>query len=127
MMIEVIPTGLDDRVLGVRVTGPIERGDLDAVAAAFEEKLRRHKRLRIYAEIVDMGKVTPSALLEDLRLSMRHFRDVEREAIVADAGWLALLARAGNLVPGIEVRCFSWLDKGKALEWINVSPGAGPK
>jgi len=124
-MIELMPAGLDDRVLGLRISGPIEQTDLDAVAVAFDQKLERHPRLRIYAEVQDLGKITPAALLEDLRLSMRHFRDVEREAIVADAGWLALLARAGDLFPGIEVRQFSWLEKDKALAWINAEGPGG--
>jgi hypothetical protein len=119
-MIELIPTGPDERVLGMRISGPIERSDLDTVAAAFEDKLKHHRRLRIYAEVRDMGGITPAALIEDLRLSLRHFRDVEREAIVVDADWLALLARAGDLLPGIEVRQFSWLDKDEALAWINT-------
>jgi hypothetical protein len=122
-MIELIPTGPDERVLGMRISGPIERTDLDTVAAAFEEKLKRHRRLRIYAEVRDMGGITPAALMEDLRLSLRHFRDVEREAFVVDAHWLALLARAGDLLPGIEVRQFSWLEKDEALAWINADGG----
>jgi hypothetical protein len=127
-MIELIPTVLDDRVLGMRIRGGIDRADLDTVAAAFEDKLERHARVRIYAEVEEVGGLTPAALLEDLRLSLRHFRDVEREAIVTDSGWLDLPAKAGNLLPGIEVRAFSWLDKGEALAWISdeeASPRAG--
>jgi len=124
-MIELIPNGFDDRVLGLRISGPIERADLDTIADEFGDKLERHKRLRIYAEVRDMGGIRPSALIEDLRLSLRHFKDVEREAIVADADWLALLARAGDLLPGIEVRQFSWLEKDKALAWINADGPGG--
>jgi hypothetical protein len=58
-------------------------------------------------------------LIEDLRLFLRHFRDVEREVIVADAAWLQLLASAGDLLPGVEIRRFSWLEKDQALQWIN--------
>lgn len=119
-MIELIPDGLHDRVLGLRISGSIERPDLDAVGAVFEDKLGRHKRLRIYAEVQDLGGISPAALMEDLRLSVRHFRDVEREAIVTEAGWLEVLARAGDLLPGIAVRHFSWLEKSQALEWINA-------
>jgi hypothetical protein len=119
-MIEIMSVGLDDRVLGLRVKGPIERTDVDAVAVAFERKLQRHKPLRIYAEVDAIGSISPAALMEDLRLSLRHFRDVEREAIVSDESWLTLLARAGDLLPGIEVRSYPWSEKAQALEWINA-------
>lgn len=125
-MIELIPTGVDDRVVGIRIRGGIDRADLDAVAAAFEDKLERHSRVRIYAEVQDLGRLSPDALLQDLRLSVRHFRDVEREAIVTDAVWLDLLAKAGNLLPGIEVRAFAWPEKGKALAWINEGETSRP-
>jgi hypothetical protein len=118
-MIELIPTDLDERVLGLRINGPIEKADLDLVAIAFEEKLRRYPRIRIYTEVQDIGSISPAALIENLRLSLGHFHDVERQAIVADAYWLALLAQAGNLLPNTDVRQFSWSEKGKAIAWIN--------
>ena len=124
-MIEPIPTNLNDRVLGLRINGPIEKADLDLdldldlVAIAFEHKVQRYPRLRIYAEVQEVGSISPAALIENLGLSLGHFQDVERQAIVADADWLALLAKTGDLLPGIEVRQFSWADKDKAIAWIN--------
>jgi hypothetical protein len=118
-MIEPIPTNLNDRVLGLRINGPIEKADLDLIAIAFEQKLQRYPRLRIYAEVQEVGSISPAALLENLALLLGHFHDVERQAIVADADWSALLAKAGDLLPGIEVRQFAWADKNKAIAWIN--------
>jgi hypothetical protein len=54
-MIELISTGLDDRVLGLRVRGPIDRADLEAVAAVLADKRTRRERLRIYAEVEQLG------------------------------------------------------------------------
>jgi hypothetical protein len=118
-MIELIEAGLDEKVLAMRISGSIERRDLDLVAAALEEKLLGRTRVRIYVEIQELEGISPQALLEDLRLSLRHFRQVEREAIVTGATWLKLLARLGGLIPGIEVRQFSWIEKDEALQWIN--------
>ncbi len=39
-MIKRIPTGPDERVLGLRISVSIEREDLNAVRKAFEDKLR---------------------------------------------------------------------------------------
>jgi isocitrate lyase len=118
-MIEILTIGLNDRVLGLRVRGSVEQSDLDRVAAALEAKLEHHRPLRIYAEIQDLGAISPMAVLQDLRLAVSHFRDVEREAVVSDAGWLSALARAGDLVPGMDVRAYSWAEQPKAIEWIN--------
>jgi len=118
-MIEFISVGLEDRVLGLRIRGRIERTDLEAVTLALEDKLTRHERVRVYAEVDDLGGISPSALLADLRLGVRHYRDVDREAVVTDASWMAALAKAGNLLPGIEVRAFETKDKASAQAWIN--------
>jgi hypothetical protein len=117
-MIEVIPTGPDDRVLGLRINGAIERADVETAGAALKEKLTRHKRVRIYTEIVDPSTVSPLAVIENLKVALRHFRDVERQAIVADAFWLDPFAGAADLIPGVRVRHFSWMDKGEALRWV---------
>ncbi|MCG6985914.1 MAG: STAS/SEC14 domain-containing protein [Thiocapsa sp.] len=71
-MIEMIPTGPSEQVLGLRIRGPIER------------------------------------------------TEVEREAIVADPGWMASLAKIGDPLPAIEVRHFSRDQRDEALKWINA-------
>ena len=119
-MIEVIPTGLSDRTIGFRVAGRVDQDDMKSAAAAFESRLARHARLRVYVEIEDLKGMTPGALLEDLRMALGHFRDVEREAVVADAVWVGWLARAGNLLPGIEVRHFPRTERVQALAWIDA-------
>jgi len=118
-MIEILTVGLDDRVLGLRVRGSIDQSDLDRVTGALERKLEHHKPLRIYAEVQELGTISPGAVVEDLRLALHHFRDVERQAVVSDAGWLSLLSRAGDLLPGIDVRTYPWSEQSKAIEWIN--------
>lgn len=119
-MIEVIPTGLSDRTIGFRVAGRVDQGDMKAAVAAFEERLARHARLRVYVEIEDLKGMTPGALMEDLRMTLGHFRDVEREAVVADAVWVGVLARAGDLLPGVEVRHFPRTRKAEALAWLDA-------
>lgn len=119
-MIEVIPTGLSERTIGFRVGGRVDEDDMKAAMAAFGARLGRHPRLRVYVEIEDLKGLTPGALMEDLRMTLGHFKDVEREAVVADAVWVGLLARAGDLVPGIEVRHFPRSRGAEALAWLDA-------
>jgi hypothetical protein len=70
---------LHDRVLGLRIKGRVEKADLDAVAMAFERKLQGYPHPRIYAEVQEMGSISPAALIENLGLSLGHFHDVERK------------------------------------------------
>jgi hypothetical protein len=118
-MIEMISTDPADRVLRLRITGKIDREDLDAVSAELETRLNTHPKLRIYAEIEELKGMSLRALMRDLRLSARHFRDVDKEAVVTDIKWIRRLARIGNVLPGVAVRRFSGHDKDEALRWIS--------
>jgi|GEM_PF-3977579 len=118
-MIELISAELDPRVFAITIRGPVERPDLDAVAAAFEEKLKEHKPVRVYAEVEQTASLSPAALFEDLRLGLQHFQDVERVAIIVDETWTALLAQFAELVPGLDVRRFSSAERAQAREWIS--------
>jgi hypothetical protein len=117
-MIEIIPIGPDDRVLGLRISGNIGRDDVETAFAALQEKLTRHKRIRLYTEIMGPRTVAPLAVVDNLRLALRHFRDIERQAIVVEEFWFGPLAGAGDLIPGVRVRHFSWIDKDEALSWV---------
>jgi len=117
-MIELLPNELGGRVLALNIRGPIERSDIEEVAEAFETQLKLHKPLRIYAEIQHSISIEPDALLEDLKLSFQHFRDVDRVAVVVDEAWLARLVDFAGLVPGIDVRQFGWPERDKAREWM---------
>ena len=119
-MLTIIPTD-SEQTVGFTITGRVESDDIDQAAQVIEEKLKTHDKLRIYAEIGHMQGMSFPALLKDLKFALKHFQDFEKEAIVADNKWWQRLAFVGNqLVPGIEVRCFSLSEKDTALQWINA-------
>jgi hypothetical protein len=59
------------------------------------------------------------AFIQDLKFSLQHLQDFDREAIVSDHLWLKTLATVGNtLFFGVEVRHFTFDERDKAIEWI---------
>ena len=79
------------------------------------------------------------AFIKDLRFSLQHMKDFEKEAmqrglegfphrrlhqeaIVSDKRWLEALAALGNtLFSGIEVKHFTPDEKDDALEWLGAN------
>lgn len=119
-MIELVPTGAH-QVVGLRIEGRISGEDLDLAAREIDARLKVHPRISIYAEIHGLTGMSLEALAKDFRYSLAHLRDVEKEAIVSDRRWLALLAQVGGrLFPSIDVRHFSPEDKEAALEWLRA-------
>ena len=60
------------------------------------------------------------AFIKDLKFSLQHFQDFEKEAIVSDTKWLkSLAAITDTLFSSIKVRYFSLSDKDQAWQFIN--------
>ena len=117
-MIDLFSTN-SDQVVALKINGKIETPDFKKIAEAAEEVLKMHKKVRLLVEIERLDGISLDALIEDLRFGLKHFRDVERKAVVSDKHWHETLARLSNkLFPGIEIRHFPADQRDQALEWI---------
>lgn len=117
-MIHLIPTGAH-HVVGLRIEGKVTADDLETVVAELEGRLKAHDQVRVYAEIDELSGMTFEAFIKDLKYSVRHFRDVEREAVVTGSVWIERLVDLGGaLFPSIETRHFTPERKEEALRWV---------
>ena len=84
-MIELLK-GFPDNVAAFAYHGHVTTADYDQVLIPdFEDRLRRHKKLRIYFEIApDLEGFDPGAVWEDQKFGFSHFFDWERCAVVTD-------------------------------------------
>jgi len=87
-MIELLK-GFSDNVAAFALHEHVTKADYDGVLIPdFEDRLRRHKKLRIYIEIAaDSEGFDPGAVWEDQKLGWKHFFDWERCALVTDVAW----------------------------------------
>jgi hypothetical protein len=117
-MIHLVPTGAH-HVVGLRIEGKITADDFQTAVAELEGRLKAHDQVRVYAEIGEISGMTLEAFIKDLKYSLRHFRDVEREAVVTDSAWIEKLVDLGGaLFPSIETRHFTPERRDDALRWI---------
>jgi len=117
-MIEPIPLPIDN-VVGFRIDSKINAEDISRITDVIESRLKRHPKLRVFAEVKNFTGMSVEAFLKDITFSLRHMKDFEREAIVSDAAWLEKPANIGDrMFPSIEVRHFSVSEKDQALKWI---------
>ena len=108
-----------DNIIGFKIEGKIEAKDIDYIVKSIEQKLKPGVKLRIYAEIENWSGMSLAAFIKDLKFSLQHFKDFEKEAIVSDQRWLKNLANVTNtLFSGIEVKHFNISNKEQAWEFI---------
>ena len=117
-MIEIIPID-SENVVGIRITGKIEKVDMEKVTGVLDEKFQSHKKLRIYVELDSFDGISLEALITDLKLGFSHIKEFEKKAVVSDKTWVAKLADwGGRLIPSMEVKHFTWEQKAQALTWV---------
>ena len=117
-MLEVIPFEKGN-VIGFYLKGKMEDNEFDEVVKIMEERLKEHKKLRVYAEIEEFKGMSVNTFMKDIHYSLKHWRDIEKEAVVSDKGWLkAWVKIAGSFFPGIEVKHFSFEEKDEARQWV---------
>jgi hypothetical protein len=118
MTVKLIPHK-PDHIIGLEIDGWIDAEDIQRVVDLIEPRLDKGKKLRVYAEITNWSGMSLGAFVKDLKFSLKHIKDFDKEAIVSDKRWLEALAALGNrLFSGIEVKHFTLNEKDQALEWI---------
>ena len=105
--------------MGIRIDGKISSDGFDKIASFIEDKLEEYEKVRLYAEIVSYGGMSPSAVLKDIKFGIQHWKQIEKEALVTDQKWLQKIAEAGDkLFPSIDVKAFSFDDAKWAKKWV---------
>lgn len=120
-MIQLIPIPTDN-VIGIRMSGKMEKADIEEITKAIEEKLTVHDKVNIYAEIESFEGISLEALVADMTFAFPHLHDFNKKAVVSEKHWIEQLVSIGDkLFPSVEVRHFSFDQKDDALRWVQVS------
>lgn len=97
--------------------------DYDTVLIpGFDEKLTRHKKVRIYCEIAsDFGSFDPGAVWADSKFGFRHYFEWDRCALVSDVEWVKQVAKFSEFFGFLwlgQYRAFSETEAEKARQSI---------
>jgi hypothetical protein len=118
MTVQLIPHR-PDQIIGLNIDGWIDTEDIERITKLIEPRLKQGKKLRIYVEVNSWSGMSLGAFVKDLRFSLQHLKDFDKEAIVSDRKWLeSLTAVTNTLFSSIEVKHFLPDEKDQALEWL---------
>ena len=117
-MIEILDVGAGN-IIGCKIDGKIDNDDILKISRLVDDKIQIYTKLRVYVELINLEGISFEALMNDLKLAVKHYSKFERKAVVTDKNWIHTISPiAGRLFPGIEVKCFSFADRDSAVEWI---------
>jgi hypothetical protein len=110
-----------DTVIALRTSGKLTGDDYDGIIAVIDERLSRHKRIGVVAEMADFHGLTGEALWKDLQYNLKRIGEWNRFprcAVVTDAAWLkAMTAFWSPLIPGVEMKSFPPGQTAQAIAW----------
>ena len=113
--LEIISVG---NVLHVRVTGKLTKEAYEIFAPAVDQQIRDQGKLRILFEMQDFHGWTAGALWEDMKFDLKHWKDIERLALVGDSKWeegMALFCKPFTLA---RIKYFDHTQLAAARSWL---------
>ena len=100
-------------VVGLKIDGEITEEEFDKIASFCEDKINEFQNIRLYAELKSYGGMSPKAVLKDIKFGIKHWKQIEKEAIITDQQWMQQVADAADkLFPNIDVKAFPF-EEGK--------------
>lgn len=75
------------KLLEVHVSGTLDKASYEMFVPAAERQIQEHGKIRILFHMQDFHGWDAGALWEDLKFDLKHFRDIERLAIVGESKW----------------------------------------
>jgi hypothetical protein len=122
-MLEILQA--PDQLAAFRLTGRVTGVDYDQMVAELEERLRRHARVAVYADITKFKRFTRDAFEKDIRYAIAKRDELHRFtrfAIVSDKRWPKVLATLAGAWFPFEIRSFASAEREEGLRW-----GAEPR
>ena len=111
----------DGRLLEVQVSGKLAHDDYAALVPAFERLVARHGKINLLFEMADFHGWTAGALWDDVKFDLKHFKDIDRLAMVGDAEWEKGMSLFCRPFTTATIRYFDRSAMAAAREWVTAS------
>ena len=108
----------DGKVLHVRVNDKLTAADYHRFVPEFEKRILDHGKLRVMFEMDDFHGWETAALWEDVKFDFKHFRDIERLAMVGDKAWQEGMSFFCKPFTTAKIRYFGHHEMDRARQWI---------
>ena len=112
---------VDGKVLELQVTGKLAKSDYEQFVPKVEQLIQQHGKIRVLLRTNDFHGWTAGALWEDIKFDARHFRDIERLAIVGEKKWEKGMATFCKPFTTATVRFFEPEQADEARSWIEAA------
>jgi len=111
------------RIVHIRLTGKLTGQDYEHFVPEVERLIKQYGKIRILMEMHDFHGWDAGALWEDIKFDLKHFRDIERLAMVGETKWQSGMATFCGPFTSAKIRYFELGQEEQAREWIDDDRG----
>jgi hypothetical protein len=116
-MYEIMPETTPE-VLAIRIKGSLDKADYERLGPWLDARLAEHAHPAMLFVMDDFeGWDSLGALIEDVKLDIKHHDDLSRVAIVGDRAWQKWMTWLGKPFTSAELRYFERDDLDAARVW----------
>jgi len=110
----------DGKVLTVKLSGKLARQDYEQFVPEVDRLIARHGKIRMLVQMYDFHGWTAGALWEDLKFDLKHFRHIERLAMIGEKAWEHGMAVFCKPFTTATIRYFDRSEAEQAETWIHA-------
>jgi hypothetical protein len=107
------------KLLEVQLTGKLAKEDYELFVPVVERLVKAHGKIRMLLEMHDFHGWTAGALWQDIKFDTKHFKDIERLAIVAETKWQHGMAVFCKPFTAASIQYFDRAAIDQARAWLN--------
>ena len=107
------------KALVVHLSGKILKSDYVDFVPEVERLIQQHGKIRILMDMHDFHGWTMGGLWEDIKFDAKHFKDIERLAMVGEKKWEGWMAKFCRPFTTAEIRFFDRNQADQARAWID--------
>lgn len=108
------------KLLEIQVSDKLGHEDYLHFVPEFERLLKQHGKLRVLFEMVNFHGWDCAALWDDIKFDAKHFRDIERIAMVGDKAWEKGMSTFCKPFTTAKIRYFDRSAAGEARTWLTA-------
>lgn len=109
----------DGKLLEVKVTGKLSAEDYHHFVPLAETMIKQHGKINVLLAMHDFHGWEASALWEDIKFDVKHFRDIAKVALVGESKWEKGMAAFCKPFTTASIKYFDQSQASEAKAWIN--------
>ncbi|MBI2824942.1 MAG: STAS/SEC14 domain-containing protein [Planctomycetia bacterium] len=107
-----------NKTLVVRASGKLSKQDYERFGPEVERLIKSHGKVRILFEMQDFHGWEMGALWEDIKFDVKHFRDIEKLAVVGESKWQEGMAKFCKPFTSATIKYFDHAEADEAKKWL---------